>query len=245
MGSGLYPQKSGRTSLTLVFLFCSYCCPGDFGAMRKAETIERMYLDFDGFFASVMQQAMPRLRGKPVGVIPFETSAANSTIVIACSKEAKAAGCKNVMPVPEARKLCPDIVLIMQRPDLFRRAHNALLNEITCEVPIETVKSIDELACKLDKTTIADPRGLATRIKDRIRKNIGDQITCSMGFAANRLLAKIACKVDKPNGITVWHPKDMPEPLFALPLSYIPGVGSRMERRLNLANIHTIRDLYD
>jgi len=77
--------------------------------MRKAETIERMYLDFDGFFASVMQQAMPRLRGKPVGVIPFETSAANSTIVIACSKEAKAAGCKNVMSVPEARKLCPDL----------------------------------------------------------------------------------------------------------------------------------------
>src|SRR5580658_10606239 len=82
------------------------------------------------------------------------------------------------------------------------------------------------------------------KIKDRIRKNIGDQITCSMGFAANRLLAKIACKVDKPNGITVWHPKDMPEPLFARPLSDIPGVGSRMEGRLNLANIFTIRDLW-
>jgi len=132
----------------------------------------------------------------------------------------------------------------MQRPDLFRRAHNALLNEITCEIPIETVKSIDELSCRLDKITSADPRGLAARIKHRIRKNIGDQITCSMGFAANRLLAKIACKVDKPNGITIWHPNDMPEALFALPLSDIPGVGSRMERRLNLANIHTIRDLY-
>ena len=89
--------------------------------MRKPETIEKLYLDFDGFFASVMQQAMPRLRGKPVGVIPFETSAANSTIVIACSKEAKAAGCKNVIPVPEARKICPDLQLVMQRPDLFRR----------------------------------------------------------------------------------------------------------------------------
>src|SRR5208282_232281 len=205
--------------------------------MRKAETIEKMYLDFDGFFASVMQQAMPHLRGKPVGVIPFETSAANSTVVIACSKEAKAAGCKNVMPVPEARAICPDIILVTQRPDLFRRAHNALLNEIACEIPIETVKSIDELACKLDRFTIADPQGLAKRIKDRIRQNIGDQITCSMGFAANRLLAKIACKVDKPNGITIWRPSDMPEPLFTRPLSDIPGVGSRMEKRLNLANI--------
>ena len=221
-----------------------YFVPLGAGIMRKAETIEKLYLDFDGFFAGVLQQAMPHLRGRPVGVIPFETSAANSTVVIACSKEAKAAGCKNVMPVPEARTICPDIVLVTQRPDLFRRAHNALLNEISCEIPIETVKSIDELACKLDKAAIADPLGLAARIKSRIRRNIGDQITCSIGFAANRLLAKIACKIDKPNGITIWRPEDMPEPLFALPLDNIPGVGSRMERRLNLAGIHTIRELW-
>ena len=213
--------------------------------MRKAETIEKLYLDFDGFFASVMQQAMPHLRGRPVGVIPFETSAANSTVVIACSKEAKAAGCKNVMPVPEARAICPDIILVTQRPDLFRRAHNALLNEIACEIPIETVKSIDELACKLDRGNIADPLGLAKKIKDRIRANIGEHITCSIGFAANRLLAKIACKIDKPNGVTIWRPEDMPEPLFVLPLDTIPGVGSRMEERLKSAGIHTIRDLWN
>ena len=171
--------------------------------MRQAATIEKLYLDFDGFFASVMQQAMPKLRGRPVGVIPFETSAADSTVVIACSKEAKAAGCKNVMRVPEARQICPDIVLVTQRPDLFRRAHNTLINEISCEIPIETVKSIDELACKLDKAAIADPETLAQRIKERIRTNIGDQITCSIGFAANRLLAKIACKIGKPNGVTL------------------------------------------
>ena len=213
--------------------------------MRKAETIERLYLDFDGFFASVMQQAMPELRGKPVGVIPFETSAANSTVVIACSKEAKAAGCKNVMRVPDARIICPDIILVTQRCDLFRRAHNALLNEISCEIPIETVKSIDELACKLDKSSISDPEGLAKRIKERIRKNIGNQITCSIGFAANRLLAKIACKVDKPNGVTIWHPKDMPEPLFRMTFDDVPGVGSQMQKRLILANILTVSDLYN
>ena len=212
--------------------------------MRQATTIEKLYLDFDGFFASVMQQAMPQLRGRPVGVIPFETSAANSTVVIACSKEAKAAGCKNVMPVPEARNVCPDLILVTQRPDLFRRAHNALLNEIACEIPIETVKSIDELACKLDKATIADPLGLAKRIKDRICQNIGDQITCSIGFAANRLLAKIACKINKPDGVTIWRPEIMPEPLFALELSDIPGVGSRIEKRLIEARIHTVQELW-
>jgi DNA polymerase-4 len=213
--------------------------------MRKPETIEKLYLDFDGFFASVMQQAVPSLRGRPVGVIPFETSAANSTVVIACSKEAKAAGCKNVMRVTEARDVCPDIILITQRPDLFRRAHNALLNEISCEIPIETVKSIDELACKLDKTSIAAPAALAQRIKERIRINIGEQITCSIGFAANRLLAKIACKADKPNGVTIWHPEVMPKPLLALPLEDIPGVGSRMEERLGRAKIRTMSDLWN
>lgn len=213
--------------------------------MRKAETIEKLYLDFDGFFASVMQQAIPRLRGRPVGVIPFETSAANSTVVIACSKEAKAAGCKNVMRVLEARAICPDIILVTQRPDLFRRAHNALLNEISCEIPIETVKSIDELACKLDKSSIAYPEELAKRIKDRLQKNIGEYITCSIGFAANRLLAKIACKIDKPNGVTIWRPENMPTPLFVLPLDAIPGVGKRMENRLNRAQIWTIQDLWN
>jgi DNA polymerase-4 len=213
--------------------------------MRKPETIEKLYLDFDGFFASVMQQAMPELRGRPVGVIPFETSAAHSTVVIACSKEAKAAGCKNVMRVPDALEICPGLVLVTQRPDLFRRAHNALLNEVYCEIPIETVKSIDELTCKLDPSGIADPESLAARIKRRIRRNIGEQITCSIGFAANRLLAKIACKIDKPNGVTIWRPEQMPEPLFALPLSAIPGVGKRMEPRLNEAAITTTSDLWN
>lgn len=213
--------------------------------MRKPDTIETLYLDFDGFFASVMQQAMPHLRGKPVGVIPFETSASNSTIVIACSKEAKAAGCKNVMPVPEARKACPDIVLVMQRPDLFRRAHNTLVNEISCEIPIETVKSIDELACKLDRNTIAEPEALAKRIKDRIRLNVGSQITCSIGFAANRMLAKIACKVDKPDGVTIWRPEDMPGPLLKRRLEDVPGVGGRMQERLARANIRTVADLWN
>lgn len=211
--------------------------------MRKPETIERLYLDFDGFFASVMQQAMPELRGKPVGVIPFDTAKAKYTTVIACSKEAKAFGVQNVMRTPDAQKLCPNIVLVMQRPDLFRRAHNALLNEISCEIPIETVKSIDELSCTLDAIGVHGPEELAQRLKKRIAKNVGPYITCSIGFAANRLLAKLACKMDKPNGVTIWRPDDMPEPLLGLPLSEISGIGVRMEKRLNRAGIHSTADL--
>lgn len=211
--------------------------------MRKPETLESLYLDFDGFFASVMQQAMPALRGRPVGVIPFETDAADSTVVIACSKEAKARGCQNVMPVPDARRLCPDILLVTQRPDLFRRAHNTLLNEIACEIPIETVKSIDELACRLDPKDARDPEDLARRLKARIAANVGPYITCSIGFAANRLLAKTACKIDKPNGVTIWRPEDMPGPLLRLTIDEISGIGKQLEIRLMRAGITDMEKL--
>jgi len=211
--------------------------------MRRPSTIEALYLDFDGFFASVMQQADPRLRGKPIGVIPFATSKPRYTSVIACSREAKARGVKNVMRVQDALDICPEMVLVPQRPDLFRRAHDALLNEIACVIPIETIKSIDELACRLDARDVADPHGLAARIKARLREHIGPYITCSIGMAANRLLAKIACKIDKPDGVTVWAPEDMPDPLLALDLEDIPGVGSRMARRLRHAGIRTPADL--
>jgi DNA polymerase IV len=212
--------------------------------LRRASSIERLYLDFDGFFASVMQQAMPELRGKPVGVIPFETREVHRTCVIACSKEAKRCGVSNVMPVPEARAKCPGIILVTQRPDLFQRAHNALLNEIRCEIPIDAVKSIDELTCRLDQGDIAKPEELAARIKRRLRRNLGEHITCSIGFAANRFLAKIACKMDKPNGVTIWRPEDMPGPILPLPFDDIPGIGSRMEKRWNKAGVWTMGDLW-
>ncbi|MBR9834474.1 MAG: type VI secretion protein ImpB [Alphaproteobacteria bacterium] len=211
--------------------------------MRKPTELESLYLDFDGFFASVMQQALPELRGKPVGVIPFELTNAQTTTVIACSKEAKAHGCSNVMRVPEALAKCPDLILVPQRPDLFRRAHNTLLNEIGCVLPIETVKSIDELACRLDSRAAADPWGVSQALKERLATNVGPYITCSIGFAANRMLAKIACKIDKPNGTTIWHPRDMPGPLENVTLADVPGIGSRMIKRLNRSGILTIPDL--
>lgn len=95
--------------------------------MRKPDDIARLYLDFDGFFASVEQQADPRLRGRPIGVVPF--AGTDRTAVIACSKEAKAAGVKNVMPIREAKQVCPDLILVPQKPDLYRRPQCAALRD--------------------------------------------------------------------------------------------------------------------
>ena len=91
--------------------------------MRQPTQVEWLYLDFDGFFASVEQTVHPELRGKPVGVVPF--TGTDRTCVIAASREAKLTGIGNAMPVQEARALCPNIVLVPQSPDLYRRAQRA------------------------------------------------------------------------------------------------------------------------
>lgn len=210
--------------------------------MRKPETIEHLYLDFDGFFASVEQLRDPALRGRPVGIVPYE---GGRTCIIACSREAKANGVKNVMMVDDARRICRDLVLVPQKPDLYRRAHNALLSEIAAVIPIDTVKSIDELACRLDLPSIRDPVALGNRIKRAIRYNIGATITCSIGFAANRHLAKIACGTQKPDGLTIWRPESMPGPLLRVPMEDIPGVGTSMVRRLAAARIADTAQLLD
>ena len=210
--------------------------------MRLPTTIKRLYLDFDGFFASVEQQADKTLRGRPVGVVPF--TGAVRTVVIACSREAKAMGCKNIMTVEDAKRICPDIVLVPQKPDLYRRAHNALLAEIESVIPIDAVKSIDELTCRLDENQRSEPEALAAKIKATLSEHVGPFITCSIGFAANRQLAKIAGKQDKPNGVTIWHPHLMPDPLFKVELEDIPGVGSNLKRTLNAMGIVDVKGLY-
>ncbi|HLL26911.1 MAG TPA: type VI secretion protein ImpB [Xanthobacteraceae bacterium] len=215
--------------------------------MRRPAEIERLYLDFDGFFASVEQQCRPALRGKPVGVVPF--AEATRTCVIACSREAKLFGVKNVMAIPEAKEICPDIILVPQSPDLYRRAHNALLSEIATVVPIDAVKSIDEVTCRVTQSQRADPLALGIQIKERIKKHIGPYITCSIGFAANRQLAKMACKAGKRSdgtygdGNCIWHPSDMPSPLLNLALQDVPGIGARMELRLMRAGITSMAKL--
>jgi len=209
--------------------------------MRKPETIECLYIDFDGFFASVEQQANPHLRNKPIGIVPFDNT--EYTCVIACSKEAKARGCKNVMNVREARSRCPEITLVPQTPDLYRRAHNALIAEIAAVLPIDAVKSIDELTCHLDDVQRYRPEELSHEIKDRLARYVGPYITCSIGFAANRQLAKIAGKQDKPNGTTIWRPEDIPKALYPIKFDDIPGIGSRMEKRLYRARIFDMEQL--
>ena len=108
--------------------------------MRKPETIEKLYLDFDGFFASVEQQARPALRGKPVGIVPFDGTL--HTVVIACSKEAKARGVKNVMRLRDAKKVCPELVLQCQSPDYTAAPIMLCLLRSTASFPLKPLNPL-------------------------------------------------------------------------------------------------------
>lgn len=211
--------------------------------MRKPTTIERLFLDFDGFFAGVEEQARPRLRGKPIGVTPFEAN--TGTCIIAANHNAKIKGVKTGMSVNEARHICPSIELVSQSPDLYERAHRKLCLMIEQEIPIDVVCSIDEMSCRLEPKDIANPRALSDRIKARIKANIGDYITCSIGMGPNLQLAKIASDMDKPNGFTVLRPEDLPGRLLDLQLHDIPGIGSRMKTRLINAGISSVEALWN
>lgn len=210
--------------------------------MRKPDLAEVMYTDADGMFASCEQFMHPHLRNKPVGIVPMIKG---SSCVIAVSREAKALGVKNVMPIEEARRVCPDLIEWPQHPDLYRRAHNELLSEISMCVPIDTVKSIDELCCILGADQQEDPKALGVVIKQRIASVFGPWINMSMGFGPNRLLAKMACKAGKPAGNMVWHPRNLYQHLMAQDLSDIPGVGEKMLAKLEKAGIHSIERLLD
>ena len=209
--------------------------------MRRPTKPKRLYIDFDGFFASCEEQADPALHGRPVGVIPF--AGARNSCVIAANAAAKRFGVKTGTPIAEARRLCPRITLAPQRPDHYVRIHHRVVAAVLSVLPVDVVCSIDELAAVLGERD--RPEEVAGRIKRRIRRAVGERITCSIGCAPNRWLAKIAADLDKPDGLTVLFPDDLPGPLLDLGLDALPGVGGRMRARLKRGGIATVEDVWN
>ncbi len=211
------------------------------GVMRQPAQPERLYVDFDGFFASCEEQADPRLYGCPIGVIPF--AKARNSCVIAANIKAKSFGVRTGTSITEARRLCPQIALVPQRPDLYVRTQQRIVRAVLSVLPIDAICSIDELAAVLEDRD--RPEEIAERIKQAVQETIGKRITCSIGCAPNRWLAKIAADLDKPNGLKVLHPSELPGPLLSIGLEALPGIGSRMHSRLAQAGIATVEDLWN
>ena len=205
--------------------------------------LNALYVDFNSYFASVEQQLVPELRGKPIGVLAVM---AETTCCIAASYEAKAFGVKTGTIVSEARKLCPNIVFVEARPPLYVQYHHKLIDIVESCTHVEKVLSIDEMVCKLTGSQQQPENALklAARIKQVITKNAGDYIKCSIGIAPNTYLAKVASNLQKPDGCVLIEPHELPQRLFGLKLRDLNGIGKQMEARLNRYRISTVEQLY-
>lgn len=206
-------------------------------------TLRSLFIDFNSYFASVEQHEAPALRGRPVAVAPV---AAETTCCIAASYEAKAFGVKTGTQVREARRLCPDIVICLARPELYVQWHHRLMATIDRAIPLGHIGSIDEVACELVGRQCR--REVAEQVARQVKAEIaaaapGGAIRCSIGIAPNAWLAKTASDMQKPDGLIVIEQADLPHVLHRLELRDLCGIGPSMHRRLEAHGIHTVAQL--
>lgn len=226
---------------------------------RAVATAQRRiaHIDMDAFFASCELSTYPELRGLPMVVaghrrhapreLPDGTRAfsrlreyAGRGVLTTATYEARALGVHSGMPTMKAARLAPDAVLLPVNFELYRRYSRLFKEAVRSVAPEIQDIGIDEVYA--DVSGLAeDPVTIATRIKQAIRTATG--LTCSVGIAPNKLLAKLSSDMDKPDGITVIAPGDLERRIWPLPARRINGIGPKAAARLAGMGIETIGDL--
>ena len=201
-----------------------------------------LFVDLNSYFASCEQQDRTDLRGQPVAVVPMM---ADTTCCIAASYEAKAYGVKTGTIVADAKRLCPSIILVEARHELYVDYHHRIVEAVESCLPVTAVLSIDEMACRLmgRERPLLAALELGRKVKARIQEQVGPMLRSSVGLATNRYLAKIASDMEKPDGLVALTLDVLPEALSRLTLRDLPGIGARTEKRLNEKGIHTMPEL--
>ena len=224
-----------------------------------------MHVDLNSCFAAVEQQANPFLRGKPVVVAAYVTPGG---CVLAASREAKLLGIKTGMRVGEATTICKTVVVLPSDPWKYRFINRKLLALFSTYTPDVEVKSIDEMVlnfqhllkiampndqCSFEKTQdrqmtnkeIQDKMlDIAKEIKERIKREIGEWLTVSVGIAPNRYLAKIAACLHKPDGLDEINKDNIEETLRVLKLEDLTGIKTGYGSRLRLYGIDSALAFY-
>ena len=205
--------------------------------------LRALAIDFNSFFASVEQQDRPELRGKPLIVVPV---LAETTGSIAVSIEAKQLGLKRNVRVGEARQQCPGIIVVEARPELYIQYHRRLKEVVESLVPVKKVQSIDELECELsgDLAQPARALNLAEEIRQKIYRQVGRHLRCSIGIGPNWFIAKLASDLQKPDGLVLFDEADIPGKILHIKLGEFTGIGENMEQRLRAAGIDNVEKLY-
>jgi len=191
-----------------------------------------LHADLDAFFASVEQRDDPRLRGRPVIV--------GAWVVLAASYEAKAHGVRTAMGGLQARRLCPQAVLVEPRMSAYSEASKAVFDVFEDTTPLVEGMSIDEAF--LDVRGLERLAGTPAQIAARLRRNVLERVglPITVGVARTKFLAKVASGVAKPDGLLVVPPDDELVFLHPLPVERLWGVGRVTADKLHHRGIRTV-----
>ena len=199
----------------------------------RAATI--LHADLDAFYASVEQRDDPRLRGKPVIV--------GAGVVLAASYEAKARGVRTAMGGRQARRLCPEAIVVEPRMCAYSEASKAVYRVFEDHTPLVEGLSIDEafLDVRGMERIAGTPAEIAARLRLNVRERVGLPIT--VGVARTKFLAKVASGVAKPDGLLVVPPDGEHAFLHPLPIERLWGVGPVTSARLRDVGIQTVGEV--
>src|SRR6187401_508170 len=198
-----------------------------------------IHVDMDAFFASVEQRDDPELRGKPVAVGGGGTRG----VVAAASYEARKFGVRSAMPGMTARRLCPDLIFVRHRFEVYQEVSQQIRAIFRAFTPHVEPLSLDE--AYLDVTEDLQGIGSATRIAELIRQRIRaeTELTASAGVSYNKFLAKLASDHNKPDGLCVIRPGQGVQFVAGLPVRRFHGVGPRSAEKMGKLGIETGADL--
>ena len=199
------------------------------------------HIDLNAFFASCEIALRPELRHKPVAVGGGGGNFSRG-VVTAANYIARGFGVHSAMPMSQARKKCPKLVVLPGNFDLYRKVSKAFFEILREYSHLVEQGSIDEAYVDVShhygKT---HPVELAKEIQARVLQELG--VGCSIGVAPNKFLAKMASDMKKPNGLTVLRKRDLPQLLWPLPIGALYGIGKASAPKLQLMGIETIGDL--
>jgi len=198
-----------------------------------------LHIDMDAFFAAVEEKRNPELRGKPV-VIGGKGDPSKRGVVSTANYAARKFGIHSAQPLITAYKLCPGAIFLpVDYESYVAASHEFKSVLLTITNHMEDV-GIDE--AYLDITDNPDPDEIIVeKIKTGIREKTG--LTCSIGIAPNKLLAKIASDMQKPDGLTVFTGDDIASKLWPLPIRKLYGIGPKTEEHMKTMKIETIGQL--
>ena len=196
------------------------------------------HIDLNAFFASCEMAVNPALKKVPLGV----GGSSGKGILTTANYLARKFGVNSAMSVAEAKRRCPDLVLVPVNFELYKQKSHAFFNYLENFTDLIEPASIDE--GYLDMTEYLkdhDPIETAKKIQDDL-KRLHD-LPCSIGIAPNRFLAKMASDYKKPEGITVFRKREIKTHLWTMPIEKMHGIGKKTVPNLKLLGIHTIKDL--